>query len=124
MREPHFWTVQDKRSRASAPMTKLLLTPLSMIYRWAGRNRIAGVMVEGDELFDHTDPVVVAFFDNFNMPDEIVIYGPVLGIAWDGTGFGSDGTTWGGEFLDVADGTFRRVGSIVPFPLIGGDRAA
>mgnify|MGYP000517643956 CR=1 FL=1 len=41
MREPHFWTVQDKRSRASAPMTKLLLTPLSMIYRWAGRNRIA-----------------------------------------------------------------------------------
>ena len=29
MREPHFWTVQDKRSRASAPMTKLLLTPLS-----------------------------------------------------------------------------------------------
>jgi tetraacyldisaccharide 4'-kinase len=41
MREPHFWTVQDKRSRASAPMTKLLLTPLSMIYRWAGQNRIA-----------------------------------------------------------------------------------
>ncbi len=41
MREPHFWTVQDKRSRAAAPMTKLLLTPLAMIYRWAGRDRIA-----------------------------------------------------------------------------------
>ncbi len=41
MREPHFWTVQDKRSRASAPMIKLLLTPLSMLYRWAGQNRIA-----------------------------------------------------------------------------------
>lgn len=41
MREPHFWTVQDKRSRAAAPMTKLLLTPLSMLYRWAGRRRIA-----------------------------------------------------------------------------------
>lgn len=41
MREPHFWTVQDKRSRASAPMIKLLMTPLSMIYRWAGQNRIA-----------------------------------------------------------------------------------
>lgn len=33
----------------------------------AGRNRIAGVMVEGDELFDHTDPAVVAFFDNFTI---------------------------------------------------------
>jgi tetraacyldisaccharide 4'-kinase len=41
MREPHFWTVQDKSSRASAPMIKLLLTPLSMLYRWAGQNRIA-----------------------------------------------------------------------------------
>jgi hypothetical protein len=36
MREPHFWTVTDKRSRASAPVVKLLLTPLSMLYRWAG----------------------------------------------------------------------------------------
>jgi hypothetical protein len=31
----------------------------------AGQNRMAGVLVEGDELFDHTDPAVVAFFDNF-----------------------------------------------------------
>lgn len=41
MREPHFWTVTDKRSRASAPVIKLLMTPLSMLYRWAGRRRIA-----------------------------------------------------------------------------------
>lgn len=41
MREPHFWTVTDKRSRASAPAIKLLMTPLSMLYRWAGRRRIA-----------------------------------------------------------------------------------
>lgn len=41
MREPHFWTVTEKRSRASAPVVKLLMTPLSMIYRWAGQNRIA-----------------------------------------------------------------------------------
>lgn len=33
----------------------------------AGQNRMAGVMVEGDELFDHTDPAVVAFFDNFKL---------------------------------------------------------
>ncbi|RYG24536.1 MAG: tetraacyldisaccharide 4'-kinase [Burkholderiales bacterium] len=41
MREPHFWTVTDKRSRASAPVLKLLMTPLSMLYRRAGENRIA-----------------------------------------------------------------------------------
>lgn len=40
MREPFFWSVTDKRSRASAPMTKLVLTPVSMLYRWAGARRI------------------------------------------------------------------------------------
>lgn len=41
MREPHFWTVQDKRSRASAPTIKLLMSPFAMMYRAAGQNRIA-----------------------------------------------------------------------------------
>ncbi len=41
MREPHFWTVTDKRSRAAAPVLKLLMSPLAMIYRRAGENRIA-----------------------------------------------------------------------------------
>ena len=40
MREPYFWRVTDKRSRAAAPMTKLLMTPLSMLYRYAGERRI------------------------------------------------------------------------------------
>lgn len=41
MREPYFWQVTDKRARASAPMTKLLLSPLAMAYRMAGASRIA-----------------------------------------------------------------------------------
>lgn len=41
MREPYFWRVTDKRSRASAPVIKALLTPVSMIYRIAGQRRIA-----------------------------------------------------------------------------------
>lgn len=49
---------------------------------------------------------------------------PVLGIAYDGTGYGEDGTIWGAEFL-VADLTrFTRVGHLLPAPLPGGDRAA
>ncbi len=46
MREPFFWSVTDKRSRAAAPMSKLLMTPLSMIYRWAGERRIRDTIPE------------------------------------------------------------------------------
>ncbi|HSB12632.1 MAG TPA: carbamoyltransferase HypF [Blastocatellia bacterium] len=63
---------------------------------------------------------------------------PVLGISWDGTGYGSDGTIWGGEFLRILpDGSkedcacrrvedarpFQRVAHLRTFKLPGGDRA-
>jgi len=37
--------------------------------------------------------------------------GRVLGVSWDGTGFGPDGSVWGGEFLLTSDTTFSRVAS-------------
>lgn len=46
MREPYFWTVIDKRSRAAAPMTKLLLSPLALAYRIAGERRIRTTIPE------------------------------------------------------------------------------
>ena len=49
--------------------------------------------------------------------------GPVLGVAWDGTGYGSDGTIWGGEFLVPRGGSFERVATLRPFRLPGGERA-
>ncbi len=49
--------------------------------------------------------------------------GPVIGLAWDGTGYGPDGTVWGGEFLIADLGAYRRVGRFTPFPLPGNEAA-
>jgi len=49
--------------------------------------------------------------------------GPLLGIAWDGTGYGPDHTVWGGEFLLVEKGGWRRVGHLRLFRLPGGEKA-
>ena len=47
----------------------------------------------------------------------------VIGVAWDGTGYGPDGTVWGGEFLVADLAGFERVGRIRPVPMAGGDAA-
>ncbi len=48
---------------------------------------------------------------------------PVLGIAWDGSGYGLDGTIWGGEFISITGTDWQRVAHFRPFPLPGGERA-
>ena len=49
--------------------------------------------------------------------------GECLGLVWDGTGYGPDGTIWGGELLAGGARGFRRLGTMRPIPLPGGDAA-
>ncbi len=49
--------------------------------------------------------------------------GPVIGVAFDGTGYGTDGTLWGGEFLIADLRGFERAGHLEPVPMPGGAAA-
>ncbi|MCF6200510.1 MAG: carbamoyltransferase HypF [Hydrogenimonas sp.] len=49
--------------------------------------------------------------------------GNTLSFVWDGTGYGDDGTIWGGEVLIGDTKSFKRVAHLRPFKLLGGDRA-
>jgi hydrogenase maturation protein HypF len=54
---------------------------------------------------------------------ECGLHEPVLGIALDGTGYGTDGTVWGGEFLLTDRSDFERLAHFRRYPLPGGERA-
>jgi hydrogenase maturation protein HypF len=49
--------------------------------------------------------------------------GPIVCLAWDGTGYGDDGTSWGGETLLADFASYERVCTLEGIPLLGGDRA-
>jgi hydrogenase maturation protein HypF len=55
---------------------------------------------------------------------EHAIEGPVVGLALDGVGLGTDGTPWGGELLWLDGARWQRMGYLQPLALPGGDRAA
>lgn len=48
---------------------------------------------------------------------------PLFGISWDGTGYGFDGTIWGGEFFHIYEDSFERVATLRQFRLPGGEKS-
>ncbi|MCX2720366.1 carbamoyltransferase HypF [Lentiprolixibacter aurantiacus] len=50
--------------------------------------------------------------------------GPVMGVIWDGTGYGDDGNIWGGEFFSYQDGQIDRIGHLQYFDWLAGDKMA
>ncbi len=50
--------------------------------------------------------------------------GPVLGVVWDGTGYGEDGQIWGGEFFRYEQGVVHRVGHLTYYDWLAGDKMA
>ncbi len=79
--------------------------------QYAGRNGLPVVRVQ-----HHYAHVLSCMAEN-------ELDAPALGVAWDGTGYGLDGTVWGGEFLQVTETTFVRAGYFRPFALPGGEKA-
>jgi hydrogenase maturation protein HypF len=76
----------------------------------------AGLRIPREEVQHHIAHVASCMAENR-------IDGPLLGVSWDGTGYGSDGTVWGGEFFVTGDSDFRRIATFRQFRLIGGEQA-
>ena len=78
----------------------------------AERNSLPAVGVQ------HHHAHIAACMAEHGLPDE-----PVIGVALDGTGYGSDGAIWGGEFLLANYTSFKRIYHLAYTPLPGGDAA-
>lgn len=66
---------------------------------------------------------VLAAIAELGRDEPDLLSAPVLGVAFDGTGFGTDGTAWGGELLLLHGRRWQRLASLRPLPLPGGEAA-
>lgn len=77
--------------------------------QWAKKKQIPLISVQ-----HHYAHILSALFEH-------KIDNDVLGVAWDGTGYGDDGTIWGGEFFVCNVTKYTRIAHFDPFLLLGGD---
>ncbi|MEO5648242.1 MAG: carbamoyltransferase HypF, partial [Chitinophagaceae bacterium] len=75
----------------------------------------------GVKLIQHHEAHFSAILAEHNLMDSSE---PVLGVIWDGTGFGADGNIWGGEFFKYENSEMLRCFHFDYFPAIAGDKMA
>lgn len=101
-------------SRLYDAVPKRIVCDLHPAYFSTQYAQSTGLMVE--QIQHHHAHICACMADN-------QLEGPVLGVAWDGTGLGMDQTVWGGEFLLVEKDGFQRVSHLRPFRLPGSEKA-
>src|SRR5665811_1130432 len=99
------------RFRIEPEMIATDLHPGYLSTRWALRRGLPVAQVQ------HHHAHVASVMAEHGVSDRII------GFAFDGTGYGVDGTVWGGEILVTDYEGFDRVGHLAPVPLPGGDNA-
>ncbi len=87
---------------------------------WARRTVLSGEGPRGVIAVQHHHAHAVSL-----LADHQRLGTPIIAVTYDGTGYGTDGTIWGGELLAIGHdpAEFRRVGHLAPFALPGGDGA-
>jgi hydrogenase maturation protein HypF len=98
------------------------LHPGYLSTRWAKESG-ARVLGQGAENTVQTVPIQHHYAHIGSVMAEHGLKGPVIGVACDGTGYGTDGNLWGGEFLVADIDGFERIGQLKYIPLPGGEAA-
>lgn len=84
--------------------------------KWAHQLKIKNETLKIVEVQHHYAHILAALAESG-------IDGKVLGFAFDGTGYGDDGTVWGGEVFAGDAQSYERIFSLKPFRLLGGEKA-
>ncbi|MEI7999355.1 MAG: carbamoyltransferase HypF [Candidatus Omnitrophota bacterium] len=106
-------TINSLRQIYSSPLKRVVcdMHPEYNSSRYAGELEIPTVLVQ------HHYAHVASCMAEHGIEDSL------LGVCWDGTGYGQDNTIWGGEFIKFDGNNFSRVGHLRLFPLPGGEVA-